>query len=83
VPLSRRRASLRVDSWVPMRPSRGRVRWWRSASTRIAPVVNRTERIERCLHLNRGNPILAPARPPARDELQFPSARASPSNPEL
>jgi hypothetical protein len=42
VPASSRRASWRVDSCVGSRPRRGRVTWWRSGSTRIAPVVNRT-----------------------------------------
>ena len=49
------------------RPIRGNTTWWRSASTRIAPVVNRTDRVERCLDLNRGKPTAAPARSPLRD----------------
>jgi hypothetical protein len=38
---SRRRASLRVDSWVLSAPIRGSVMGLRSASTRSGPVVNR------------------------------------------
>jgi hypothetical protein len=62
---------------------RGSVMWWRSGSTRITPVLNRTERAERCLDLNRGKPITAPARSPAREALQLPSARANASSPKL
>jgi hypothetical protein len=83
VPFSRRRPSLRVDSCVRMRPIRGNTTWWRSGSIRIAPVVNRTERAERCLDLNRGNPVGVPTRSPARDTAQFSNARARASSPEL
>ena len=42
VPVSRRRASLRVDSCVLIVPTLGKVTCCRSVSTRITPVVNRT-----------------------------------------
>lgn len=83
VPASIRRASLRVDSCALIRPSRGSVMWWRSASTRIVPVVNRTDLPARCLDLNRGNPTGAPARSPRRDRDHASRPRASASNPLL
>jgi hypothetical protein len=66
-----------------MVPNRGSVTWWQSASTRMAPVVNRTDRREWCRVFMRGKPTAAPARSPHRDADQFSRARASPSNPEL
>jgi hypothetical protein len=78
-----RRASLRVDSWVRIRPSLGRITWCRSGSRRIGPVVNRHAGRVRCLPLNWGKPTLGPLRLPALESDQFFSARASASRPEL
>ncbi|MFC7760505.1 hypothetical protein ACFQY4_22595 [Catellatospora bangladeshensis] len=53
------------------------------SSTRIVPVVNRTDGVTRRRDRNRGNPTRAPARRPDRDADQLPSARAKPSSPVL
>lgn len=82
VPASIRRANLRVDSCVRTTPSRGSVMWRRSASHRMTPVVNRTERGARAV-LNRGKPTARPARCPLRDFDHASSPRANPSRPVL
>lgn len=79
---SRRRASFRVDSCVRMRPSRGRVTWWRSASTRMAPVVNRQDSAPLPFRLRLGKRIRGPARCPCLLSCQFLRARASASRPD-
>lgn len=81
-PVSIRQASLRVDSCVLIRPSRGRVTWRRSGSTRIVPVVNRTVTRDRRV-LNLGKPTAAPARSPERDLPHASSALARASSPVL
>lgn len=83
VPASSRRASLRVDSWVFIRPILGSVTWCRSGSTRIAPVVNLIEGVVLRRVLNRGKPTRAPARLPDFESLKFFNARATPSRPVL
>ena len=82
VPASIRRASLRVDSWLRTAPSRGNVMWRRSASHRMTPVVNRTERGARAV-LNRGKPAARPARSPFRDFDHASRPWANPSRPVL
>ena len=77
-----RRANFRVDSCVLIRPILGRVMWWRSVSTRMVPVVNRTDLGARA-DLNRGNPTGFPARLPARDLPHASKPRAKASSPEL
>ena len=63
VPASTRRASLRADSCSFNRPSRGSTTCLRSGSTRIAPVVNRTDGV-------RAVPALEPREPdPAAGSL--------------
>ena len=83
VPTSRRRASLRADSCSFNRPNRGSTTYLRSDSTRIAPVVNRTDAVLRRRDLNRGNPTGRPARFPDRESAQFFNPRASASRPVL
>jgi hypothetical protein len=83
VPASRRRASLRVDSCVLIRPTRGRVTWRRSDSTWIAPVVNLTEGTVRRRERNRGKPARRPSRLTFLETAQLSSARATPSSPVL
>ncbi len=68
------RCSLRVDSWVLIVPSTGRVTCLRSGSTRMTPVVNRTAGVVFRLALNRGKATLGPLRVPARDACQFDNA---------
>ena len=62
VPLLMRRASLRADSCDFNRPNRGSTTCMRSGSTRIDPVVNRTDGVVRRRDLNRGKPAGRPAR---------------------
>ncbi len=83
VPWSMRRASLRADSCSFSRPSRGSTTCLRSDSTRIAPVVNRTDAMVRRRDLNPGNPTGRPARLPERESAQFFNARARASRPVL
>ena len=64
-PARMRRSMRRVFSWVRTVPITGSVRWRRSGSTRIAPVVKHTRSASRPLRLNRGNPTRLPARLPA------------------
>src|SRR5260370_23346097 len=73
-PSAIRRWSLRVDSWVLIVPSTGRVTCLRSGSTRMAPVVNRIAGVALRLDLNRGKAALGPLRVPARDACQFDNA---------
>jgi hypothetical protein len=60
-PLTTSRSSLRVFSLDRSLPITGTVRWRRSGSRRIAPVVNRTRPRSRWRALKRGNPTRAPA----------------------
>jgi len=83
VPVSRRRASLRVDSCVLIVPTLGKVTCLRSVSTRITPVVNRTLGVVRRRALKRGNPTVRPARLPDLESAQFFNERATPSRPVL
>lgn len=83
VPVSSRRASLRVDSCVLIMPTLGKVTCLRSVSTRITPVVNRTLGAVRRRTLKRGNPTLRPARLPHLESAQFLNERATPSRPVL
>src|SRR3982075_1756526 len=71
VPVSRRRAGLRVDSCVLIVPTLGKVTCLRSVSTRITPVVNRTLGVVRRRPLKRGNPTVRPARLPDLESAQF------------
>jgi hypothetical protein len=66
-PLATTRSRRRVFSLHRSRPMTGRVRWRRSGSRRIVPVWNRTRPRSRWRPLNRGNPILTPARRPCLD----------------
>ena len=77
-PASRRRASLRVDSWVLMVPSRGRVTV--VPVQRIVPVENRNESRHRPRFLNLGNPSLRPLRWPFLDLMKSRSARSRSRN---
>ena len=75
VPASTRRASLRADSCSFNRPSRGSTTCIRSGSTRIAPVVNRTDRRRAAAGLEPGEPDRpagALAAPGVRPVLQRP-----------
>jgi hypothetical protein len=56
-----------------------RVTWWRSASRRMAPVVNRQDSAPPPFRFRLGNPIRGPERRPCLASCQFLSARASPS----
>ena len=58
-------------------PSLGKVMWWLSGSTRIAPVVNEKFFTARALVLNRGKPIRGPPRVPLREAPQFDNASDS------
>src|SRR5664280_1678310 len=69
VPASTLSTSPEASSWSLTRPSRGRTACL--VSHRIAPVVNRTDNLPRCLDLNRGNPTGAPLRFPDRESPQF------------
>lgn len=53
---ARRLSSFRVDSCVLSVPSRGSVTCFRSGSTRMVPVVNRTDGMDFRLDLKRGKP---------------------------
>ena len=76
-PLLQPTGELTVDSWVFRHPSRGRVTWWRSASTRIAPVENRHADRPWPLRLRRGNPTRTPARRPCLESAQLRSPLAT------
>jgi hypothetical protein len=80
-PASTRLTSPDASSCPLILPSRGRTACL--VSQRIAPVVNRTEPLLRCLDLNLGNPAGAPLRLPVRESPQFFNDRANPSRPEL
>ncbi|COV91869.1 Uncharacterised protein [Mycobacterium tuberculosis] len=80
-PLAMSRSTRRVFSWVRTVPMTGSVRWLRSGSTRIAPVVNVTRSGSRPFFLNRGKPILLPSRLPDREFCQFQYASTAPSIP--
>ena len=82
VPVSRRRASLRVDSCVLIVPTLGKVTCLRSVSTRITPVVNRTLGVVRRRAVKRGNPTVRPARLGGRGVRPvLRGERATPSRP--
>lgn len=78
VPFSSRRASFRVDSCVPMVPSRGSVTV--DPAQRITPVLNRNESLHRPRFLNRGNPSRFPFRWPLFDLTNSRSARSRSRN---
>ncbi len=59
-PLEVSRSIRRVFSCVRTVPITGNVRWRRSGSTRIAPVVKHTRSASRPFFLNRGNPTRSP-----------------------
>ena len=71
VPCSRRRASLRVDSWVLSAPIRGRVTCLRSAATRSGPVVNRQASRQRPFFFLVGKPTGRPLRRPDLQSEKF------------
>ncbi|COX08299.1 Uncharacterised protein [Mycobacterium tuberculosis] len=80
-PLAMSRSTRRVFSYVRMVPITGKVRWRRSGSTRIAPVVKHTRSASRPFFLNRGTPTVLPARFPARQLCQFQYASTAPAMP--
>ena len=81
LPARRSRSTRRVFSYVRTVPITGKVRWRRSGSTRIAPVVKHTRSGSRPLRLKRGNPTRLPTRVPARALCQFQYASTAPRIP--
>jgi hypothetical protein len=77
VPASALRESLRVDSWVPIVPSLGKVIRRRSGSTRIAPVLKENFFTAPVFVLNGGNPSFGPLRDPFQAAAQFDKASDS------
>ena len=78
VPFASLRASLQVDSWVAMVPSRGRVTV--VPEQRIAPVENRNASRHLPRFLNLGKPSRLPFRWPFRDLVKSRSARSRSRN---
>ena len=78
VPASIRRPSLRVDSWVRIVPSRGRVIV--VPAQPIAPVLNRNASLHLPRFLNRGKPSRFPFRWPFFDAMKSRSARSRSRN---
>ncbi len=78
VPAASLRASLRVDSWVRIVPSRGSVTV--VPAQPIAPVPNRNESLHLPRFLNRGKPSRLPFRCPFFDAMKSRSARSRSRN---
>jgi len=77
LPFATWRSTRRVFSFDRSVAMTGRVRWRRSGSRRIAPVVKRTRFLARFFDSKRGKPTRRPLRVPCLDADRFCNARTA------